>query len=256
MSWPPPNSEPPELEPRENSTSSLDERLTRSTPRGTPVAAELEEELQRLSGASRDEASSRRGGRRSGVSRGAAMGLAALVLLGSTTAAVAVIELRSYWSDLGVEPHASYSFELPSGAECEVELRMKKLGPPGTENIDDYSMTDEQDTFVREMYSDVQSRVDDMVDSEGFLDRARSRSRAMGVNPDGQYDTDDAAYFQAVDSRLSLELQDEYGAEMQEVGVGGYSFGHSCPGADFEGSWLGELGDMDTYETQGEESAE
>ncbi|MBE1515607.1 hypothetical protein [Nesterenkonia halotolerans] len=256
MSWPPPNSDPPEFEATEDTTASLDERLNRSAPGGTPVTAELGEELQRLSTASREDATSRRGAGRSGLSRGAAMGLAALVLLGSTTAAVAVIELRSYWSDLGVEPHANYSFELPSGAECEVELRMKKLGPSGTENVDDYSMTEEQDTFVREMYSDVQNRVDDMVDSEGFLDRARSQSRAMGLNPDGRHDTDDVAYFQAVDSRLSLELQDEYGAEMQEIGVGGYSFGHSCPGADFEGSWLGELGDMDTYETQGEESAE
>lgn len=254
MSWPPPNSEPPEDEPREAPASSLDERLNRSAPPGIPATAELQEELDRLSTSTRENANNHRGAGRSGLSRGAAMGLAALVLLGTATAAVAVAELRSYWSDMGVEPHASYSFELPSGAECEVELRMMKMGPPGMENADDYSMSNEQDAFVREMYSDIQHRVDDLVDSEGFLDRSRSQSRAMGLDRDGREMTDDAAYFQAVDSELSLQLHREFGAEMEEIRVGGYAFGHSCPGADFGGSWLSELGDMDTYETQGEGS--
>ncbi|WP_106123197.1 hypothetical protein [Nesterenkonia sandarakina] len=159
-----------------------------------PVTVELQAELERLSTASREDASSRRRRGRSGLSRGAAMGLAALALLGTATAAVAVVELRSYWSDIGVGPHASYSFELPSGAECEVELRMKKMGPSGMENVDDYSMSPEQDAFVREMYSDVQDRVDDLVDSEGFLDRARAQSQAMGLTED-RAETDDVAYF-------------------------------------------------------------
>lgn len=253
MSWPPPNSDPPEDPTPENPEAALNERLDRSAPSVAPVTGELQAELERLSTASREDASSRRRRGRSGLSRGAAMGLAALALLGTATAAVAVVELRSYWSDIGVEPHASYSFELPSGAECEVELRMKKMGPSGMENVDDYSMSPEQDAFVREMYSDVQDRVDDLVDSEGFLDRARAQSQAMGL-PEDRAETDDVAYFSAVDSALSLQLQDEYGAEMMQVGVGGYSFGHSCPGADFEGSWMAELGDMDTDETQGEGS--
>ncbi|MBO0596825.1 hypothetical protein I2485_06105 [Nesterenkonia sp. E16_7] len=253
MSWSPPNSDPPEDQGPESSDASLDAHLRNSAPPGTPVTAALQAELEQLAVASREDARSRRRASRSGLSRGAAMGLAALALLGTATAAVAVVELRSYWSDLGVEPHVNYSFELPSGAECEVELRMKTLGPAGMENIDDYSMTAEQDAFVREMYSDVQDRVDAMVEREGFLDRARARSDAMGL-PEGKEETDDVAYFSAVDSGLSLQLQDEYGAEMMEVGVGGYSFGHSCPGADFEGSWMDELGDMDTYETQGEGS--
>lgn len=75
----------------------------------------------------------------------------------------------------------------------------------------------------------------------------------MGL-PEGKDETDDVAYFSAVDSGLSLQLQDECGAEMMQVGVGGYFFGHSCTGADFEGSWMDELGDVDTYETQGEGS--
>lgn len=245
MVRPPTNGSQPE-----GGDDSLDERLARSAPSGTPVTPELEEELNRLSARTRNEAGRRHRIGRRRLSRGAAVGLAATILLGGGAAAVAVVELRSYWSDMETEPHASYSFELPSGAECEVEKRMLSMGPPGVEDTGDYSMTDEQDAFARDMNSDVQSRVDEFVGTDEFQDQVEAQKE---VPSDDEW-TDDAAYFLAVDSTLSLQLNDDYGDAMDEIRVGGYSMGHSCPGADFDGTWLDEYGDMDDYETEREES--
>lgn len=239
----------PERQPAESPTS-LDERLARSAPSGTPATPELEEELSQLSVRTREEARGRRRAGRFRLSRGAAIGIAALVLLGGGAAAVAVVEVRSYWASIDAVPHAHYSFDLPSGAECEVELRMMSLGPPGVENVGDFSMTDEQEEFVQEMYSDAQSRVDDFVTTGEFQDQFEAQKE---FPTDGKW-TDDAAYFHAVDRMLSDQLHNEYREEMQEVRVGGYAMGHSCPGADFGGSWLSEYGDMDAHEDQREES--
>ena len=229
---------------------SLDERLAHSAPSGTPATPELEEQLSRLAAQTREKASGRRRTGRRRLSRGAAVGLAATIVLGGGAAAVAVVELRSYWSDQGVEPHGSYSFELPSGTECEVELRMMQQGPPGVENVGDFSMTDGQEEFAQEMYSDAQERVDDFVTTAEFQDQFEAQKE---FPTDGEW-TDDAAYFRAVDSMLSSQFRDEYRDEMQDIRVGGYAMGHSCPGADFEGSWLDEVGDMDDHEAEREES--
>ena len=180
------------------------------------------------------------------LSRGTAVGLAALLFIGGGTAAVAVTELRSFWADRGIEPHASYNFELPSGAECEVELRMLSMGPPGVENTGDYLMTEEQDAFAREMYSDAQARVDDLVKTEKFQETLEIQRDFPGA-PDR---TEDDAYFHAVDSELALGVTEDYRSAMDENRVGGYLMGHSCPGADFEGSDLTEYNDMDTHEAE------
>lgn len=243
MERPPTNDSQPE-----GGDGSLEERLARSVPSGTPATPELEEELSRLAAQTRKKAGGRRPGRRR-VSRGAAVGLAALVFLGGGAAAVAVVELRSYWADLGAEPHASYSFELPSGAECEVEKRMLSMGPPGVENTGDLEMTEEQDAFAREMYADAQSRVDEFVTTDEFQDRVQAQKEVPGR--EGL--SEDAAYFQAVDTTLSLQLTEEYRDDMEEIRVGGYLLGHSCPGADF-GDWMLENNDMDAHETEGQES--
>lgn len=229
---------------------SLDERLARSAPSGTPATPELEEQLSRLAAQTREKASGRRRTGRRRLSRGAAVGLAATIVLGGGAAAVAVVELRSYWSDQGVEPHGSYSFELPSGAECEVERRVLSLGPPGYENTDDLSMTEEQDAFARQMYSDAQSRIDNFVTTDEFQDEIAHQEEFPGQ----EEMSDDAVYFHAVDSMLDRQLYDDYQDAMEEVRVGGAALGHSCPGADFEGSWLGEVGDMDDHDAEREES--
>ncbi|NYJ18084.1 hypothetical protein [Nesterenkonia sandarakina] len=160
---------------------------------------------------------------------------------------MAVVELRDFWSDRGIEPHASYSFELPSGAECEVELRMLSMGPPGVENTGDYLMTDEQDAFAREMYSDAQARVDELVETDRFQETLEMQRNFPGA-PDT---TEDDAYFHAVDTELSLSVTADYYDAMEEIRVGGYLMGHSCPGADFEGSPLTEYNDMDAHEDTG-----
>lgn len=229
--------------------ASLDERLARSTPPGTPATPELEEELSRLAARTRKKVGGRRPGRRR-LSRGAAVGLAALVFLGGAAAAVAVVELRGFWSDLDAEPHASYSFELPSGAECEVEKRMLSKGPPGVENTGDLEMTDEQDAFARDITSDAQSRVDEFVTTDEFQDRVEQQKEVPGH----EELSEDSAYFHALDAMLASELQQAHGDAMEEIRVGGYLMGHSCPGADFEGTWLGEVGDMDVHEAEREES--
>lgn len=244
MVRPPTNGSQPE-----GGDDSLDERLARSSPSGTPVTPELEEELSRLAARTGEKAGApRRPGRRR-LSRGAAVGLAALVFLGGGAAAVAVVELRGFWADLDAEPHASYSFELPSGAECEVEKRMLSMGPPGVENTGDLEMTDEQDAFAREMYADAQSRVDEFVATDEFQDRVETQKE---MSSDEEW-TDDAAYFLAVDSTLSLQLTEEYRDDMEEIRVGGSIMGHSCPGADF-GDWMLENNDMDAHEAEGQES--
>lgn len=225
----------------------LDTRLAYSAPEGTPATHDLQEELNRLSAASREHVHGRRRTGRSRLSRGAAMGLAAFALLGTATAAMAVVELRDFWSDKGIEPHASYSFELPSGAECEVELRMLSMGPPGVENTGDYLMTEEQDTFAREMYSDAQVRVDELLETERFQETLEVQRNFPGA-PDR---TEDDAYFHAVDIELSGGVTDDYYDAMDEIRVGGYLMGHSCPGADFEGSPLTEYNDMDAHENTG-----
>lgn len=245
MAWPPETNHQ-----QDDADTSLEGRLTRSAPSGTTATHELEEEVIRLAARTRQEASGRRRTGRLRLSRGAAVGLAACVLLGGGAAAVAVVELRSYWSDMETGPHGSYSFELPSGAECEVEKRMLSMGPPGIENTGDYSMTDEQEAFARDMNSDVQSRVDEFVGTDEFQDQVEAQKEV----PSDEEWTDDAAYFLAVDSTLSLQLNDDYGDAMDEIRVGGYSMGHSCPGADFDGTWLDEYGDMDDYEAEREES--
>lgn len=230
----------------------LDERVTRSAPPGTPATSELERELSHLVARTREQATGRRRSRRFGVSRGAAVGLAATILLGGGAAAAAVVELRNYWSDQDTTPHANYTFELPSGAECEVELRMLSMGPPGVENTGDLEMTDEQEEFSRDMYSDAQNRVDELVTTDEFQDRVEAQKEVPGH----ENLSDDSAYFHALDSALALQLQDEYEDAMEEIRVGGYLMGHSCPGADFEGTWLGEVGDMDVHDAEREESGE
>lgn len=134
MTGPPRSSYPPE-----DADNSLDKRLTHSAPAGTRATVELKKELSRISACCREEASGRRRAGRFGPSRGAAVGLAACVLMGSDAAAAAVVDLRSYSSDMDVEPHGHYSFELPGGAECVVETRVVKLGPPGYENVARFS---------------------------------------------------------------------------------------------------------------------
>lgn len=233
----------------DDADASLDERLTRSAPSSTPVTPGLQEELSRLSAKCRTEASRGRRAGRFRLSRGAAVGLAALVFLGGGAAAVAVVELRSYWENLETEPHGSYSFELPSGAECEVEIRMLSMGPPGVENTGDFEMTDEQEEFAREMYADAQTRVDGIVTADDFQDRVESQKEM----PSDVEITEDDAFFHAVDTTLSLQLNDEYGDAMEEIRVGVYTWGHSCPGADF-GDGMPESNDMDTHEAEDEES--
>lgn len=49
-------------------------------------------------------------------------------------------------------------------------------------------------------------------------------------------------------------MTDEYRDAMEEIRVGGSAMGHSCPGADFEGTWLETYGDMDDYQAEREES--
>ncbi|MGJ9405726.1 hypothetical protein ACHABQ_05320 [Nesterenkonia aurantiaca] len=225
----------------------LDARFASSAPEGTPATHELQQELDRVSAQSRTTAGRATQNRRFRLSRGTAVGLAALLFIGGGTAAVAVTELRSYWSDMGTEPHASYSFELPSGAECEVELRMLSMGPPGVENTGDFSMTEEQDAFARDITSDAQARVDDLVETERFQETLEMQRNFPGA-PDT---TEDAAYFDAVDAILSLQIQREHEDAMEEIRVGGSTRGHSCPGADFEGSWLEESNDMDAHENTG-----
>lgn len=244
MARPPTNDYQPEGE-----DDPLDERLARSSPSGTPVTPELEEELSRLAARTGEKAGGRRRPGRRRLSRGAAIGLAATILLGGGAAAVAVVELRGFWSDLDAEPHASYSFELPSGAECEVEKRMLSMGPPGVENTGDLEMTDEQDAFARDMTSDAQSRVDEFVTTDEFQDRVQAQKEVPGR--EGL--SEDAAYFHAVDTTLSLQLTEEYREDMEEIRVGGYLMGHSCPGADF-GDWMLENNDMDAHEAEREES--
>lgn len=237
----------PEHQPAASPTS-LDERLARSAPPGTPATPELQEELSRLSTRTRNEAGGRHRTGRFRLSRGAAVGIAALVFLGGGAAAVAVVELRSFWEDLGADPHGSYDFELPSGAECEVEVRMLSMGPPGVENTGDLLMTDEQEEFAREMYSDAQSRVDDFITTDEFQDQFEAH-REMSSDVEV---TEDAAYFRAVDTTLSLQLHDEYKDAQEEIRVGGYIWGHSCPGAYF-GEGMLENNDMDTHEDEREE---
>lgn len=241
MSWPPPNDEP------EEDDDALNKRLEHAAPPVTPATPELQKELSRLSVVTRDQAGKATKNGRFRLSRGAAFGLAALLFIGGGTAAVAVGELRSYWADKGIEPHASYSFELPSGAECEIELRMLSMGPPGVENTGDYVMTEEQDAFAHEMYSDAQARVDALIETEQFEETLEVQSDFPGA-PDR---TADDAYFHAVDLSLSGDVTDDYYDAMDEIRVGGYLMGHSCPGANFEGSGLTEYNDMDTYENTG-----
>ncbi|WP_120005268.1 hypothetical protein [Nesterenkonia muleiensis] len=239
----------PERQPAE-SPAPLDERLVRSASPGTPVTPRLQEELSRLSTRTRNEVAGRRRTGRFRVSRGAAVGLAALVFLGGGAAAVAVVEIRSYWAAIDAEPHAHYSFELPSGAECEFELRMMSLGPPGVENVGDFSMTDEQEEFAREMYSDAQERVDDFVTTDEFQEEVAHQAEVSGH----EELSEDAIYFHAVVSMLDHQLHDDYRDAMQEIRVGGAAMGHSCPGADFEGSGLDVYGDMDAHEAEHEDS--
>ncbi|MBE1513718.1 hypothetical protein [Nesterenkonia halotolerans] len=224
----------------------LDTRLNYSAPAGTPATLEIQEELDRVSTETRKKAGKAPQHSRFRLSRGAACGLAAFLLVGGTTAAVAVTELRSYWADMGTEPHASYSFELPSGAECDVEVRMLSMGPPGVENTGDYSMTAEQDAFAREITSDAQSRVDELVKTERFQETLEVQSNFPGALDRSE----DAAYFHAVDLELSFGIHIDHEDAMEDIRVGGYTVGHSCPGADFEGSWLEESNDMDAHETE------
>lgn len=226
----------------------LDARLAYSAPEGTPVTHELQEELERVSAQSRKKAGKAPQNSRFRLTRGTAVGLAALLFVGGGTAAVAVTELRSYWSDQGTEPHASYNFELPSGAQCEVEVRMLSMGPPGYLDTGDYLMTDEQDAFAREITSDAQARVDALVETERFQETLEMQRNFPGA-PDT---TEDAAYFLAVDLELSSRIHVDHEDAMEAIRVGGYAIGHSCPGADFDGSWLEELGDMDAHEDERE----
>lgn len=224
---------------------SLNARLDYSTPEGTPATHELQEELDRVSAQSRKKAGKASQNGRFRLSRGTAVGLAAFLLVGGGTAAVAVTELRSYWADQGTEPHAAYEITLPSGAECEVEVRVLSMGPPGVENTGDYSMTEEQEALVEEMYSDTQARVDELVSSEAFDANIQQQTEAFGDA------TDDFVYFIAVESALSGDVWNEYRSTMEEMRVGGQTSGHSCPGADFEGTWLDEFNDMDAHENTG-----
>lgn len=228
----------------------LDARFASSAPEGTPATHKLQQELDRISAQSRTTAGRATQNRRFRLSRGTAFGLAAFLLVGGGTAAVAVTELRSYWSDMGTEPHASYNFELPSGAQCEVEVRMLSMGPPGYLDTGDYLMTDEQDAFAREITSDAQARVDALVETERFQETLEVQRNFPGA-PDT---TEDAAYFHAVDLELSSRIHIDHEDAMEEIRVGGYAIGHSCPGADFDGSWLEELGDMDAHEAEREGS--
>ncbi|MGJ9425282.1 hypothetical protein ACHABX_05500 [Nesterenkonia halotolerans] len=241
MSWPPIHGD----EPNEGDDA-LNQRLAHSAPPVTPATPDLHQELTRLYGATGEKAGRATQNGRFRLSRGAAFGLAACLFIAGGTTAVAVSELRSYWADRGTEPHASYEVTLPSGAECEMEMRLMSWGPPGIENTDDYSMTAEQEALAQAMYSDAQDRVDDMLSSKDFDDEIQLQKERL---PDA---TDDVVYFEAVQMGLIKEVTDDYDRAMEEERVGGYAMGHACPGADFEGSWLEEAGDMDAYEAEQE----
>ncbi|MGJ9406334.1 hypothetical protein ACHABQ_08435 [Nesterenkonia aurantiaca] len=223
----------------------LDALLNYSAPQGTPATHELQEELDRVSAQSRKKAGKSPQNGRFRLSRGTAVGLAAFLLVGGGTAAVAVTELRSYWADQGTEPHGAYEITLPSGAECEVEVRALSMGPPGVLDTGDFSMTEEQEALAEEMYSGTQARVNELMSSEDFDDEVQLERERL---PDA---TEDVVYFYAVQTGLSWDIYQEYESSMEELRVGGEASGHSCPGADFEGSWLEELGDMDDYENTG-----
>lgn len=223
----------------------LEARLSHSAPPVTPPGHQLQQELDRVSAQSRKNTGKDPHNGRFRLSRGAAVGLAACLLIGGGTAAVAVTELRSYWADEGTEPHGAYEITLPSGAECEVELRALSMGPPGVEDTGDYSMTDEQEALAQEMYSGVQSRVDEMVSSDEFDDDIQREKERL------EDATDDVVYFRAVEINVYSDITDDYPDAMEGMRVGGQAMGHSCPGADFEGSWLDEVGDMDAHEGAG-----
>lgn len=243
MSRPPTNDD--RLDEPYEGDDALNERLAHAAPPVTPATPELHTELSRLSEVSREKAGRTTQNGRSRLSRGAAFGLAACLLVGGGTAAVAVSELRSYWADQGTEPHGAYEITLPSGAECEVEVRALSMGPPGVLDTGDFSMTEEQEALAEEMYSDTQARVDELMSSEDFDEEVRLERERL---PDA---TEDVVYFYAVQTGLSWDIYQEYQSSMEELRVGGEASGHSCPGADFEGSWLEELGDMDDYENTG-----
>lgn len=227
---------------------SLHARLNYSAPAGTPATHELQEELNRISAQSRHKAGKTTQNGRSRLSRGTAVGLAALLFVGGGTAAVAVTELRSYWADRGTEPHGAYEITLPSGAECEVEVRVLSMGPPGVLDTGDFSMAEEQEALVQEMYADTQARVDKVMSSEEFDDDLQLQKEIYeGLS-------DDVAYFAAVEFGLSQDIRREYASAMDEMRVGGERSAHSCPGAEFEGSWLEEGNDMDAHDAEREGS--
>lgn len=132
----------------------------------------------------------------------------------------------------------------PVPARSDTPARRIRVTPAYPRNL---LMTDEQDAFAREIYSDAQARVDELVETERFQETLEMQRNFPGA-PDR---TEDDAYFHAVDSELSGGVTADYYDAMDEIRVGGYLMGHSCPGADFEGSPLTEYNDMDAHENTG-----
>lgn len=233
-------------EPGEYDDAALDQRLKGSDPARTPVTPELRMELSRISGEAREEASGKRRAKRLGLSRGAALGLAALMVFGGGAAAVAVVEIRNYWDNLGTEPHGGYSFELPSGAVCEVEHRIMDSELHGPLNESTFVLSDEQDELAQQIYADAQGMVDEIVGTTELDERIVYEAEFPGR--EDLYLTDDALYFHAVTGMVDRQIYDAYRDEMNELGIGGGPMGHSCPGADFEGTDLEQDRNMDAFD--------
>lgn len=228
----------------------LDDKLNASALAVTPADPQLQQELESLVVASRKEAEVKF--RMFGLSRGAAVGLAACVLLGGGAAAWAVPELHSYWQERGMEPHGGYTFELPSGAVCEYEIRMMPRDP-GYEDSTSPALTPEQQELAERIQGDAQKVADEVQGTEEFEEQVDISLNPSAVSSDTDPPTEDTAYFAALDSQVSWELQQRYQEEMDELLLGGYTMGHSCPGADFGDSWLNYVDMNDPQELEIEE---
>lgn len=219
----------------ERADIALDELLDEARPGTTPVTAEIEDELARMTVASRtDTTLARRPHRRAG--RIATAGLVAAVLLGGAGAAAAAVTggFDSWWAD---EPDGSYSFVLPSGATCQAQWG-------GV-------MAATKDEPIRQAVRDYLASVQikDIVNVDAEIVRMRADKDVWLQNDDGSqepawygtenYKSPDQEYVQAVLSSVSGSIDEELERQGFDLVTGDgergltYEAEVSCPEGQF-----------------------
>ena len=213
---------------------SFAQMLGGAAPRVSTITPSVEDELARMAVASRTDTASA-GSTKRRVPRMAAIGLAAVLVIGGAGAAAAATGgFTSWWAD---EPDATFVFTLPSGAACEARWG----------NV----MGGFADKAAREAAREYLGTVDEVdpvvIDAE--IRRMRADRDVWLQHPDGSkepawygtenYKSPDAEYQQAVSVVVGNELWEELERQGFDVEPGENERGLSiegeisCPGAQW-----------------------